>query len=63
MGLSPLLKSGQIPQPASLVVLTDCGGGVPSSCEEDRATQVDSTGPTTINMLLIRNTSHLTITE
>ena len=50
---SPLLKSGQIRQPASLVVLTDCGAGVDPSCEEDRATQVDSTGPTTINMLTI----------
>ena len=36
---------------ASLVVLTYCGGGVVSSCEDDRATQVDSTGQTTINML------------
>ena len=60
---SPLLELGEIPHPASLVVLADCGLGVVASSEEHCATKVDSTGPTTINMLLIINTSHLIITE
>ena len=47
---------------ASLVVLSHCGAGVFSSGEYDRATQVDGTGPTTINMLLIINITHLIIT-
>ena len=60
---SPLLELGEIPHPASLVVLADCGdGGVASSSDEHCATKVDSTGITTINMLLIINTSHLIIT-
>ena len=62
MAISPLLELGEIPHPASLVVLADCGAGVPSSSEEHCATKVDSTGLTTINMLLIINTSHLIIT-
>ena len=41
---SPLLELGEIPHPASLVVLADCGAGVPSSSEEHCATKVDSTG-------------------
>ena len=60
---SPLLKSWQIPQPASLVVLADSGGGVCSSCDDDRATQVDCTGDTIIDMLLVRNTTYLIITQ
>ena len=50
---SPLLQVRKVAQPASLVVLADCGEGGVSSCDDDRATQVDSTGPTTINMLVI----------
>ena len=63
MVTSPLLELGEIPHPASLAILTDCGeGSGVSSCDDDRATQVDSTGPTTINMLIMINTSHLIIT-
>ena len=46
---------------ASLVVLTNCGEGIVSSCEDDRATQVNSTGRTTINMSQLINASHLII--
>ena len=63
MPISSLFELGEIPHPASLVVLADCGGGVLSSSEDDRATQVDSTGRTTINLLLMINTSHLIITK
>ena len=65
MAISPLLERGEIPHMASLVVLADCGGGrgVVASSEEHCATKVDSTGITTINMLLIINTSHLIITK
>ena len=59
---SHLLELGEIPHPASLVVLTDCGDGGVASSDEHCATKVDSTGITTINMLLIINTSHLIIT-
>ena len=51
-----------VSDPASLVVLSYRGGGGLSSCDDDRATQVDSTGIATINMLLIRNTTHFIIT-
>ena len=50
---SPLVQVREIPDEASLSVLGHCVEVVESSCEDDRATQVDSTGPTTINMLLI----------
>ena len=63
---SPLEKVREIADPAILVVLTDFVGGavVSSSCDDDRATKVDSTGLTTINMLLIMcNASHLIITQ
>ena len=63
MPISPLLELGEIPHPASLVVLADCGDVVIASSYAHCATKVDSTGPTTINMLLIINTSHLIITE
>ena len=48
MPISSLLEWGQILDPAILVVLTHSvkGGEVVSSCEDDRATQVDGTGPT-----------------
>ena len=63
MPISPLLELGEIPHPASLVVLADYVEGLESSSEEHCATKVDSTGHTTINMLLIINTSHLIITK
>ena len=48
MPISSLLEWGQILDPAILAVLTHSvkGGEVVSSCEDDRATQVDGTGPT-----------------
>ena len=52
MEVSTGLQSGKILFPASLVVLTNCGEGVASSCEDDRTTQVDSTGLTKIEMLI-----------
>ena len=58
MEIPPLVQVREIPDEASLSVLGHSGGGVPSACEEDSAAQVDRTGPTTINMLLIINTSH-----
>ena len=64
MVISPLVQVREIPDEASLSVLghSGVGGGVVAACEEDRAAQVDGTGITTINMLLIINTSHLMIT-
>ena len=62
MVISSLLELGEIPHIASLVVL-NCGAGVVASSDEHCATKVDSTGISTINMLLIINTSHLIITE
>ena len=62
MVISPLVQVREIPDEASLSVLGHSGGGVDAACEEDRAAQVDGTGPATINMLLIINTSHLIIT-
>ena len=62
MVISPLLKWRQISHPALLAVLTHCGLGVVSSSDDYSATKVDSTGHTTINMLFIKNTSHLIIT-
>ena len=61
---SPLVQVREIPDEASLSVLGHfgAGGGDVAACEEDRAAQVDGTGPATINMLLIINTSHLIIT-
>ena len=64
---SPLEQVREITEPASLVVLRHSGGGeggvFSSSCEDDRATQVDSTGQTTIGMLKIKIlTFHLIIT-
>ena len=63
MAPSPLLELGEIPHPASLVVLADCGEGVVASSYQHCATKVDSTGIPTIKMLLIINTSHLIIRE
>ena len=48
---SPLVQVREIPDEASLSVLGHSGEGVAAACEEDRAAQVDGTGPTTINML------------
>ena len=59
---SLLLCVREIPDEASLAVLGHCGVGVVASSEDDSAAQVDGTGLTTINMLLIINTSHLIIT-
>ena len=59
---SPLVQVREIPDEASLSVLGHSGEGPVAACEEDRAAQVDGTGPATINMLLIINTSHLIIT-
>ena len=59
---SLLLCVREVPDEASLAVLGHCGVGVVASSEEDSAAQVDGTGLTEINMLLIRNTSHLIIT-
>ena len=47
---------------ASLVVLTDCAAGADSSCEDDRASQVDRTAPTTINMFYYKYNSPLNYT-
>ena len=66
MVISPLLERREISHIASLVVLRRSGGGRrwvdgESSCEDDRATQADSTGPTATNMLMLINTTHLII--
>ena len=54
MAPSPRLELREILLITSLAVLSNSGEGVgTSSCEDDRATQVDSTGITTINILLI----------
>ncbi len=57
MIISPLVQFRERPDEASLSVLGHSGRGnrgsrvvVDTSCEEDRATKVDSTGKTTINM-------------
>ena len=63
MVISAGLQSGQVLFPASLVVLTNCCEGVVSSCEDDRTTQVDSTGLPKIKILLFNYLSHLIITE
>ena len=52
MVISPLEEVREVSHPASFVVLTHCGAGVESTCEYDRAAHVDSTGLTTINMLV-----------
>ena len=66
MEISPLLYVGVVVVHISiLVILNQSGGGPLSSSKDDRATQVDSTGPTPINMLLLicnRCSSHLIIT-
>ena len=62
MDISSLVQVREIPDEASLSVLGHSGEGVVAACEDDRAAQVDGTGITTINMLLIINTSHLIIT-
>ena len=62
MSISPLVQVREIPDEASLSVLGHFGAGVPAACEDDRAAQIDGTGLTTIDMLLIINTSHLIIT-
>ena len=62
MVISPLVQVREIPDEASLSVLGHSGAGVVAACEEDRAAQIDSTGLTTIKMLLIMITSHLIIT-
>ena len=51
---STLEKVREIAHPAILVVLSHyvAAESIASSCEDDGASQVDSTGPTTINMLL-----------
>ena len=62
MSISPLVQVREIPDEASLSVLGHSGVGVGTSCEDDRAAQVDGTGLTTINMFLIIDTSYLRIT-
>ena len=63
MPISPLVQVREIPDEASLSVLGHSGVGEQgAACEEDSAPQVDGTGMTTMNMLLITNTSHLIIT-
>ena len=62
MVFSLLVQVREIPDEASLVVLGHSGAGVFTACDDDSAAQVDGTGLTTINMLLIINTSHLIIT-
>ena len=60
MFLSSCQECREIPDPASLVVLSNSpGGGIVSTCDYDGTPQVDGTGLTTINMLDIINTSHL----
>ena len=63
MAPSPRLELREILLITSLAVLSNSGEGVgTSSCEDDRATQVDSTGVTVIKMFIIIDTSHLKIT-
>ena len=47
---SPLVQFRAIPYEASLSVLSHFGVGIEAPCEEDRSSQVDGTGITTINM-------------
>ena len=53
MDISALLKVREIPDETSLVILNDSGAGQGgSTCDDDGASQVDSTGITAINMLI-----------
>ena len=53
---SLLLKLGEIPHEALLRVLGDSGETVPSSCEDDSASQVDSTAHAKILIVILINT-------